>query len=256
VVTAPLQVWPLGDSITQGAIGPSKGIPGGYRSFLDVELQAAGVEHQFIGSLRTNSTALLDARAQAAHEGHPAFYAADVSAGINGPVSAHNYKGGFWLRPLHPDLVLLHIGTNDVIHRVDPGVRYPTRDGKLDPDNAAQRARFVAHLTARVQGIVDQVHRLRPHASFIVATVTPVGTDACDEVTPDYARAIRGLVKREQHEGVSIWLADVWSAYTRVDDRGCQILPGLISADRVHPTSAGYGVMAQVFAEAMLRLSA
>ena len=251
----PVRIWPLGDSITQGALGPSRGVPGGYRGFLDLSLQAAGVEHQFVGSLQTNATAVLEVRGQAAHDGHPAFYLDEVSAGVDGWVSAHAYSGGHWVDGLDPDLVLLHIGTNDVIHRVDPQRRFATRDGKADVTDVRQRAQFVADLTGRLHRLVDKLHRLRPRAVIVLATITPVGTDTCDPVTPDYARSVRALVGVERAAGVRIRLADVWSAYTRVDRGSCEILPGLLSADRVHPTSEGYAVMAAAFQHALLASS-
>lgn len=249
--SAPLRIWPLGDSITQGALGPSTGVAGGYRGFLDAALQSAGVEHQMIGSMRTNSTALLDARGQAAHDGHPAFYIDEVTAGVAGHVDAHKYRGGNWVKGLDPDLVLLHIGTNDVIHRLDPQRRFPTRDGKVDPADPSQRVRFVADLTARLQRLLEEVHRLRPRAAIVVATIPPVGADSCDQVTPDYARSVRRLVMTQRAAGLRIGLADVWSAYTRADSDTCVILPGLLSQDRVHPTSAGYAVMAAAFEQAI-----
>lgn len=248
----PLRIWPLGDSITQGALGPSKGVPGGYRGFLDLSLQAAGVEHRFVGSMQTNSTAVLDVRGQAAHDGHPAFYLHEVSAGVDGWVSAHSYSGGHWVDGVDPDLVLLHIGTNDVIHRVDPQRRFATRDGKADVSDPAQRAQFVADLATRLRGLVDKVHRLRPRATIVLATITPVGAETCDPVTPEYARAVRALVAEERASGMRIRLADVWSAYTHADHDTCAILPGLLSADRVHPTSEGYAVMAATFQQALL----
>ena len=254
-VPQPLQIWPLGDSITQGALGPSKGVPGGYRGFLDLSLEAAGVQHEFIGSMQTNATAVLQSRGQAAHDGHPAFFVGDVTAGVNGVVRAHSYSGGHWITGLRPDLVLLHIGTNDVLYRVDPQRRFPTRDGRVDVDDPAQRARFVADLTVRLERLVDTVHRLRPDAAIVLATIAPVGSDKCDPLTPEYARSVRELALRERLQGARIRLADVWSAYTRKVGDTCEIVPGLLSADRVHPTSAGYAVMAAEFQEAIAAVS-
>jgi lysophospholipase L1-like esterase len=251
----PLRIWPLGDSITLGAIGPSTGVAGGYRGFLDLSLQASGVDHQFIGSLHSNSTRVLDARGQSAHDGHPSFYVGELYAGLTGVVDAHGYRGGRWIRGVDPDLVLLHIGTNDVIHRIDPGVRYPTRDGKLDVADPVQRSRFVAHLSARLRAVVDRIHQLRPRAGIVLATVTPVGTQTCDQVTPEYAKAIRALVADERSDGVRIGLADVWASYTQQDANGCEIRPGLLSPDRVHPTSEGYAVMASVFQRALTAIT-
>lgn len=248
---APLRIWPLGDSITQGALGPSTGVAGGYRGFLDAALQSAGVEHQMVGSLRTNATALLTARGQASHDGHPAFYVDEVTSGVVGHVNAHSYRGGNWVGHVDPDFVLLHIGTNDVIHRLDPQRRFPTRDGKVDTADPKQVERFVADLTARLQRLVETIHRARPRAVIIVATIAPVGADTCDPVTPRYARSVRSLAAAQQVAGLRIGIADVWSAYTRADADSCVILPGLLSSDRVHPTSAGYSVMAVAFERAI-----
>ena len=54
----PLQIWPLGDSITVGSSAQPS--PGGYRTSLDQLLTREGVGHHFIGSWTANSSATLD----------------------------------------------------------------------------------------------------------------------------------------------------------------------------------------------------
>lgn len=252
----PLSIWPLGDSITAGSIGPSTGLAAGYRPFLDAALESAHVEHRFVGTLTLNSMPTLEARGQQHHDGHSGFLIAEDDAGLDGLIPSRPGTPGFWLRGLDPDVVVIHLGTNDVTHGTDPGVRYPTANGKVDAHDARQRATYVSHLTSRLQHLVDKLHRSRPRTRIVLATIVPIGHDQCDAITPDYAWSVRQLVDRERSQGLRIDLADVFSAFTYTrSDGSCGVGPNLLSADGVHPTSLGYSVMARVLTASIARLT-
>lgn len=96
------RIMPLGDSITQGI---SSGIVDtayqvSYRKELWDSLKAAGYNVDFVGSL-SNGQAY--AGFDPHHEGHPGLRDDEVAAGVYG-----------WLVKNPADLVLLHIGTNEV----------------------------------------------------------------------------------------------------------------------------------------------
>jgi lysophospholipase L1-like esterase len=254
VPTHVFRVWPLGDSITNGTLEPNKGVGGGYRGFLDADLQAAGISHQFVGSMSTNPLPTLQARGQQRHEGHPGFRVADIAAGINGPVVARGYHGGWWLRHVDPDLVLIHLGTNDMVRPLarQLGIKTAYTSPAL---TAKERGPFIARLTGSLLALVEQVHSQRPRAIVVLATVTPLGHDVCDVLSPLYADAVRHLVLRERAAGMRIVLADIWSAFTARTNGKCTLVPDLMADDGVHPTSRGYAVMAHVFELAIAQVA-
>ncbi|MCK4726951.1 MAG: hypothetical protein KAT29_14165, partial [Anaerolineales bacterium] len=106
----PVRILPLGDSNTYG----TRGNYGGYRGYLLDDLSAAGYTftHDFVGSRMDyeGSTAPPDLN----HEGWPGWHADQIRDNIyDGP------GGGNWLMTQHNagtpvDVVLLHIGTNDI----------------------------------------------------------------------------------------------------------------------------------------------
>jgi lysophospholipase L1-like esterase len=98
-----LKIMPLGDSITYG-----EGIPGygGYRNLLGALLENDGYMVDFVGSQQSAEDALPDAD----HEGHPGWTILGIKRGIDS-------EG--WLETYQPDIILLHIGSNDVLGSAD-----------------------------------------------------------------------------------------------------------------------------------------
>ena len=95
-----LCILPLGDSITQ-----SNNTHLSYRYPLWEDLLAAGYEFDFIGSMNTNwsgSPTYPDQTFDRDHEGHWGWRVDEINAQIQG-----------WLGSYTPDVVLMHLGTND-----------------------------------------------------------------------------------------------------------------------------------------------
>jgi lysophospholipase L1-like esterase len=90
-----LRVMPLGDSITYG-VGSTDGA--GYRARLERRLTAAGLRVDFVGS-RDAGPPDMDGD----NEGHSGW-----------TISRTARRVDRWLAAYRPDIVLLHIGTNDV----------------------------------------------------------------------------------------------------------------------------------------------
>src|SRR5687768_14174687 len=84
-----LSILPLGDSITEGVPGVE-----GYRAFLRDELARRKIALRFIGTRRSPA---------GAHEGWSGITADDLLSRIDPALAGPK-----------PDLVLLHIGTNDI----------------------------------------------------------------------------------------------------------------------------------------------
>ena len=98
-----LKIMPLGDSITQGTDtrnATPPGVGGGYRLPLGNLLSSAGSAYDFVGDSRLNSVAGADPD----HNGYPGRRTDEILNSL--PTLLANNP---------PDVVLLHIGTNDIM---------------------------------------------------------------------------------------------------------------------------------------------
>ncbi|MEA2168623.1 MAG: hypothetical protein QOF76_1923 [Solirubrobacteraceae bacterium] len=223
-------ILPLGDSITYGSSLNVISTPGGYRGMLGEELDAAGLDHTFVGTSTANPPlgALLTPGAFA-HDGWPGARIDQIADALDGPSPL---DGGHWLTTagVRPDVVIVHLGTNDINQYYDPGTTYPGGYNSSDP---AQRAEFVDHMIGRLHGLVDKIRADAPNAKIVLCTIVPM----YDPTAAAYSEAIRSrLVPALRAAGVPVALADVERAFASGGR-------GLIGPDGVHPLSAGYVAM-------------
>lgn len=92
----PYRIMPLGDSITQ-ARAPRNS----YRAALAEHLDQAGYNYDFVGTVTGPNTEF-----DSDHEGHWGWRAEQILERLPD-----------WLEEYTPDIVLLHLGTNDALHR-------------------------------------------------------------------------------------------------------------------------------------------
>jgi lysophospholipase L1-like esterase len=243
-----VSILPLGDSITYGESAPEANTPGGYRGYLAQDLASAGLTWAFVGTSADNPPLGADP-GRYHHEGHSGYRVDQVATDLDGPdpVAA----GGYWLTgtgsrgPVRPEVVVLHIGTNDVSQAYDPAGRYP---GGYDEADPAQRAEFVDHLARRLQDLIAKLERLDPGARIVLCTIAPMGTAQPDPTAHSYDDAIRfRVVPWEQARGVRITLADVEAAFLS----GPGGYHEYIGPDGVHLTPLGYSTMADTVAPAV-----
>ena len=144
------EILPLGDSITEGVGGTG----GGYRARLHLLLNNAGDSFNFVGSATNNSTPALINSGQHYHEGHSGYRIDQIEGDLTGLVSSDpafdTSNGGHWLdggiavgrAPIFPDLILLHIGTNDASQgrTADSNASFLAKFAHQNQDNAAERA--------------------------------------------------------------------------------------------------------------------
>ena len=245
-----VRIWPLGDSITLGTSTPQN-FPGGYRTALDQILRQSGIGHHFVGMTRDNSSPTLDVDDQARHDGHGGYRIDQIRHDLDGLAHGWTDLGGRWLTrsdvSLDPDVVLLHLGTNDILQRWDTH-RFRTRDGRVNLSVLQQRQSFVADMTSRLGDLLLRIHLLRPRAMIVVATVVPIDRAGLAETVADYAASLRLLVDHLRARGVPLALADAYSAFVAGAPPGARVAPGMLSDDGVHPSAAGYAVLARTFA--------
>jgi lysophospholipase L1-like esterase len=188
---APLRIMPLGDSITDGMQ-----VPGGYRTGLWQYLNADGVPMHFVGS-EASGPAQLPERD---NEGHPGFRMGQIYLRVPG-----------WLRSTRPQIILLDIGTNDILQDKD-----------------------LAQAPARLERLIDRITSTLPGVQVYVATIGPFAGARNEARARRFNAAIPGIVRALTLKGRRVRAVDLHAALGRSD----------LSSDGIHPTEGGFSKMA------------
>jgi lysophospholipase L1-like esterase len=205
-----LKVMPVGDSITLG-----KGSPvGGYRKVLYEWLIANGYSITYVGKqniLFNNQypTQCSDGSIPW-HEGYGSFRTdMTLNGGTAERQTAPPIKTS--LENFKPDIVMLMIGTNDILQNF-----------QLDT------------LDERLGQIIDAIYAFNPKTIVLVAQ---------EKLATAYNAAIPGIVAKQQSLGHQVAFVDVHQALSS--------FKGALTGDQVHPSSMGYAKMAQVWYKAL-----
>ena len=188
----PLRVMPLGDSITWG-VGSSTG--NGYRGPLFNRLAADGHPLDFVGTVRGGSMSDPD------NEGHSGYRIDQIASLADASLTRYR-----------PNVVTLHIGTNDL-------------NGNYQPSTAADRLR----------SLVNQVTAAAPDATVLVASLVVSTSGSEEQYRAAYNQATRQIVSDAQAAGKHVAFVDM-GGLTTAD-----------LADTLHPNDAGYQKMADAF---------
>lgn len=192
-----IRIMPLGDSITAGS-------DGGYRTVLFNTLNEAGFSIDFVGStsLQKDRPFLADPN----HEGHGGWRINTIERNITQ-----------WMADHDPDVIMLHIGTNDI-----------------------SSGQFAGGVAVELSGLLGTIYAAKPDVTVYVASII-LRTDRDDlaEVTREYAELTPEVVLH--------WAALGYDA--RLVDMHSEIGPEDL-ADGVHPNATGYDKMGRVWAAA------
>lgn len=197
-----IKIMPLGDSITAG-IGSSTG--GGYRVSLWQDLKSAHWHVQFVGSQKDGPASLSDRD----HEGHPGWRIDQISSNVEK-----------WLRTYKPQVVLLHIGTNDIIQNY-----------------------ALSSAPSRLRSLILKIHSTLPKTIIIVAEIIPFSDSARNAQAITYNRTIPTLTKKLVAQGLPIHYVDMYHA-----------VPVSDLVDGVHPNDSGYDAMAHVWYQSLQKV--
>ncbi len=216
--TTPVRIMPLGDSITAGA---SSGVVTdtewiSYRKDLWDSLTAAGYDVDFVGS-QTNGQ--FYSGFDAHHEGHPGFTASQVANRI------YNNGAANWLGNSPADVILLHIGTNDLPQNTSAADVEVILD-EIDEYEAANNTTVVVIL-ARIINRVNHSSPTTTQFNVNVATMAQARIDNGDQII---------IVDMEDGAGIN------YDSYTAGGDM----------YDNLHPYATdGYTKMAAVWFAAL-----
>jgi lysophospholipase L1-like esterase len=196
---APVRIMPLGDSITAG--------PGCWRALLWDRLQRTGYTNiDFVGTQPGGGCSVAH---DGDHEGHGGFSATGIADQNQLPP---------WLSATNPDIVLMHLGTNDMW------------GGHIPLENK---------ITA-ITKLVGQMRANNPNMKIIVAQIIPMGANACATCPADviaFNNRIPGWAASLTTAQSPIVVVDQWTGFNTATDTG----------DGVHPNDAGFQKMSDRF---------
>jgi lysophospholipase L1-like esterase len=196
----PLRIMPLGDSITEGRSGDAT-----WRYWLQKSLEREGCVVDFVGSRRgVLQGAPRFSDFDPDHEGHWGWTTAEVRAEIDR-----------WAEAAKPDVVLLHLGTNDL--------------GGEPERTAANLAAIVASLRRASPAVEIYLARLIPLAGAS-ADVMKRTNDAISRLAAEIDRPGSRVIVVDQHTGFD---------------------PRTDNYDGVHPNESGERKMAGRWLEAL-----
>jgi len=193
-----LKIMPLGDSITFGLPDPSYGA---YRRLLGKLLTSDGYSFEFVGSQQSGDGVMPSPN----NEGHPGWTILRIKKGID---------SSGWLETYRPDIILLHIGTNDLRPRIGGAATAPEN----------------------LSALLDDILGRLPQVQVIVAQIIPFAIGP-DQVHQSYNAAIPGIVASK---GPRVSIVDMRNVLSRSD-----------YADIVHPKAGGYDKMARAWERAL-----
>jgi len=215
--SSPCKILPLGDSITEGCCTAPEG---GYRIELFTKAVNSNQTITFVGGTLSIGDAKPNGPTTVAgqtfpqgNEGNGGYTIASPSSkgGIAGAItdqSCSTYK---------PDIVLLMIGTNDILQNIDLG-NAPTRLGSL----------------------IDEIITDAPSALLVVSSIPP----CCNDTTVQaYNATIPDMVKTRAQAGKHVLFVDAHAAFVK----DANYKADYISSDGLHPSTNGYAVIGDLF---------
>ena len=201
----PLRIMPLGDSITQADSEHDS-----YRRPLFKNLELEGRSVDFVGSLSSNYRGGPPRRDfDLDHEGHWGWRVDEILEEV-----------GRWVLEEEPDVLLVHLGSNDVFQ--DQGV-----SSTLD----------------ELSRLIDVVRDARPDAAFLIAQIIPT------------SNASRNRTLRELNTGIaSLESKSTERSKVRIVDHFTGFDPARMTYDGVHPNPEGEIHMAERWLEGLAAL--
>ena len=199
-----VKIMPLGDSITSGYPGVE-----GYRKDLYGNLTEFGLNVDFVGSQKNGTGFDND------NEGHLGYSADQIRDDVTG-----------WLASNPADIVLLHIGTNDI-----------------------QSGQNVSEIVAEVGGILDNIYQWGVNnnrtVTVILARIILSDNSTLNSATMAYNDELQTMASTRIANGSRLIMVDMEHAL---------IYPTDLGLDGIHPTETGYGKMSAVWYNSLINI--
>jgi len=205
-----IRIMPLGNSITKGVAGGTDNA--GYRNDLAELGDSEGLSFDLVGTQSNGSGFDSD------HEGHGGWRADQILADLN-----------TFLNSNPPQIVLLHIGTNDI---------------SSDESNAST--------IAEIGSILDAIETFDSDIFVVVASLIP-RRDSKDDATTDLNSEIANLTAARELAGKNVRYAPINETFRANPNWDSDYFP---AGDLVHPNDTGYSIMAGVWFDAVQSIQA
>ena len=203
--SAKLIVYPVGDSITWGTTAA-----GGYRSPLYQKLTASGYEVDMVGSVKDFADRVLREAGEEHHDGHSGWRILQIDQQIEG-----------WLQLFEaPDVILIHIGTNDFGNGA-------SNTGAID----------------QLDNLMTKIARATPTSHMIVTNLLERGGSANTNIQTDFNPFVEEKIAGQVALGRKVSFLNMRAAVPLSD------MP-----DRLHPNLAGLTKMADAYYDAIRKL--
>jgi lysophospholipase L1-like esterase len=200
------KIMPLGDSITWDwhfSDGRSDAYRSGYRNYLWYKLKDAGYDVNFVGSQHNGGAV------RPAYDGHNEGYTGWTSHRIADKIYSLLEKNT-------PDIILLHIGTNDPYYSISDNANGVTRIlNEID--------RFEKNKGIKIHVVLAQIINMYKYRSWV----------------DSFNKNLTAIAKNRIRSGDNITLVNMQSAV------GWNLVDGL------HPNNTGYNQMANVWFKAL-----
>ncbi len=195
----PITIMPVGDSITKGVGSPNYN---GYRKPLYLNLTSRGYNYDFVGGETHGDFADPD------HEGHSGWHAEE-----DGTIYDINDQVYGWLVANPAEIVLLHIGTNDITY------------GGQDANE--------------VNDILNEIDRYEVDSNEAITVILALIIDrrTHSPATTQFNIDVNDMAQNRIAAGDDIIVVDMEHALIYPDDM----------ADDLHPNDVGYAKMADVW---------
>lgn len=210
------KIMPLGDSITYGIEGYSRG---GYRVPLLKKAWAANRKITFVGDQKTGPKTLDGKPFPQANQGHSGWTIADINKPNGQKMTGIHQIVDEALKKHTPHIVLLQIGTNDLNNNTD-----------------------IANAPKRLSALIDKIILNAPEALIVVAQIVPITVDEKDRLVQIYNAAIPAIVDQKAKAGAHVVLVDMHKAIKQNSKWKTDLF-----GDALHPKDAGFDVMANVW---------
>ena len=196
----PLKIMPLGDSNTEGW---GSWDLGAYRDDLWELFENSNSNVDFVGPHKTGPSGF-----DRDNAGFSGWRIRDIDSAVDG-----------WLNDAQPDMVLLEIGTNDILRDDD-----------------------ISQAPSRLNKLIDNITNQLPNTQLLVGSIPPISrTEEQNLEVIEFNSHIPGIVDSKAAQGKNVSFVDIYSELTPDDLQ-----------DGVHPTVEGYSKIADTWYDAIL----
>lgn len=187
------RIMPFGDSLTEGYNMSSLG---GYRIRLHQLLTSASYQFRFVGE----------------HKSGPAMLTSQENQGYQGnPINFFITGSSAWIRRNQPDLVLLMIGTAQIVLGTDTG-----------------------SMPAQLDTLVNSILSSSDTVSIMLLQLPPLSGSARNSIVSSFNASMPALVASKVSSGRRVTLVNTNTSFTASID----------TSDGTHPTEAAYNEIA------------